>query len=266
MTKGLDLSSWQHPNGAAVDYAAVKAAGYQWVALKLTEWGSGGQYVNPYADADRTGFHAAGLEVWLYHFAHPELRAHDSEAGFFGQHAAGWPNVALDIEKGDTLGWGALAAWVHDFDAYYRQGLFYVDRSYRDGLTGAGFDFTGRLWLAAPDVDDPGPGVTVWQHGQGMVPGIPDPVDLDTILGGAPPPPNGGSGHVDVSLEVLREGSTGGAVSALQSLLNGRHGAGLAIDGAFGPHTDAAVRAWQQYAGIGVDGIVGHDTWTHLLS
>ena len=34
-----------------------------------------------------------------------------------------------------------------------------------------------------------------------------------------------------------------------------------AIDGIFGPITDAAVRALQGWAGISVDGIVGDDTW-----
>jgi peptidoglycan hydrolase-like protein with peptidoglycan-binding domain len=34
-----------------------------------------------------------------------------------------------------------------------------------------------------------------------------------------------------------------------------------AIDGIFGPMTDAAVRALQSWAGVSVDGIVGDDTW-----
>ena len=37
------------------------------------------------------------------------------------------------------------------------------------------------------------------------------------------------------------------------------------VDGKFGPGTDAAVRAFQRGASIGVDGIVGPVTWTKLL-
>ncbi|MCA1702237.1 MAG: peptidoglycan-binding protein [Actinobacteria bacterium] len=38
------------------------------------------------------------------------------------------------------------------------------------------------------------------------------------------------------------------------------------IDGIFGPLTEAAVRAFQQGAGIDVDGVVGPQTWNALLS
>lgn len=37
------------------------------------------------------------------------------------------------------------------------------------------------------------------------------------------------------------------------------------VDGVFGPGTDAAVRRFQSSARIGVDGIVGKNTWTKLL-
>jgi peptidoglycan hydrolase-like protein with peptidoglycan-binding domain len=36
------------------------------------------------------------------------------------------------------------------------------------------------------------------------------------------------------------------------------------IDGAFGARTEAAVRAFQQGEGLGVDGVVGPDTWAAL--
>ncbi|MEU6966439.1 peptidoglycan-binding protein [Kitasatospora aureofaciens] len=64
---------------------------------------------------------------------------------------------------------------------------------------------------------------------------------------------------------TVRSGDNGDAVKALQVQLNA-HGAGLAVDGAFGPGTDSKVRNFQQSAGLNpVDGIVGPATWGALL-
>jgi peptidoglycan hydrolase-like protein with peptidoglycan-binding domain len=61
-----------------------------------------------------------------------------------------------------------------------------------------------------------------------------------------------------------QEGSTGENVRSVQYLLNA-HGSNLAVDGDFGPKTDAAVRAFQADHGLGVDGIVGDQTWPVLI-
>ncbi|MGA8658998.1 MAG: peptidoglycan-binding domain-containing protein [Chthoniobacterales bacterium] len=61
-----------------------------------------------------------------------------------------------------------------------------------------------------------------------------------------------------------QEGSTGENVRSVQYLLNA-HGATLAVDGAFGPLTAAAVRGFQSKAGLKVDGIVGNATWPTLI-
>ncbi|TDW64607.1 flagellum-specific peptidoglycan hydrolase FlgJ [Novosphingobium sp. PhB55] len=57
----------------------------------------------------------------------------------------------------------------------------------------------------------------------------------------------------------LRPGSAGPAVAALQRALV-KLGHDLAIDGAFGPNTDRAVRSFQERARLTVDGIVGPAT------
>jgi len=61
------------------------------------------------------------------------------------------------------------------------------------------------------------------------------------------------------------QGQSGGCVATLQALLNGK-GQHLAVDGDFGPLTLAAVRAFQQAAGLVVDGIVGPNTKAALYS
>jgi peptidoglycan hydrolase-like protein with peptidoglycan-binding domain len=97
------------------------------------------------------------------------------------------------------------------------------------------------------------------QEGSGLVvDGIVGPVTLGKAL------PDGGP------MPVLREGSSGPVVQSLQTLLtNGAldewgttpHG----IDGVFGPHTKASVRAFQTWGGVTADGVVGDQTWSISL-
>ena len=65
---------------------------------------------------------------------------------------------------------------------------------------------------------------------------------------------------------VLQLGSTGEAVIALQKGLLAFGGAGSATDpgpadGSFGPHTEAAIKAYQSQHGLPGDGVVGPTTW-----
>ena len=69
----------------------------------------------------------------------------------------------------------------------------------------------------------------------------------------------------DARKQVLRSGSTGGAVKILQTALNGI-GYPLVGDGIFGGRTDTAVRRFQHDRGLSVDGVVGPQTWNALLS
>ncbi len=61
----------------------------------------------------------------------------------------------------------------------------------------------------------------------------------------------------------LKRGDSGAAVRELQALL-GQHGHATAVDGDFGPSTDAAVRAFQRARSLPVDGVVGPDTLAAL--
>jgi hypothetical protein len=59
--------------------------------------------------------------------------------------------------------------------------------------------------------------------------------------------------------------TTGQAVHDLQTALD-KHGAKLAVDGIFGPLTEAAVKAFQKSHLVPADGIVGPLTWSKLLA
>ncbi|MFE9673177.1 protein kinase [Streptomyces sp. NPDC006259] len=63
-----------------------------------------------------------------------------------------------------------------------------------------------------------------------------------------------------------RQGDTGKRVLQVQCMLTKRgYGVGDGgVDGVFGSGTEAAVRGFQGDRGLGVDGVVGHDTWTAL--
>jgi peptidoglycan hydrolase-like protein with peptidoglycan-binding domain len=75
---------------------------------------------------------------------------------------------------------------------------------------------------------------------------------------------------------TVRRGSTGDAVRGVQEEfqfrnLSGDPSKGLAVDGIFGPKTDAAVRGFQEairadVPSMLVDGIVGPMTWQALVS
>ncbi|MDZ5782812.1 C40 family peptidase [Marinococcus luteus] len=64
----------------------------------------------------------------------------------------------------------------------------------------------------------------------------------------------------------LRQGDRGSEVSSLQSTLKSKGFYNSAVDGVFGPVTDAAVKDFQRTAGIGVDGVVGPVTRKALSS
>ena len=61
-------------------------------------------------------------------------------------------------------------------------------------------------------------------------------------------------------LPVLRQGSSGNAVRAIQGAV------GTGVDGSYGPKTVAAVKAFQKANGLAVDGVTGPATWNKALS
>ena len=100
--------------------------------------------------------------------------------------------------------------------------------------------------------------VKEFQQGAGLtVDGIVGPATWAALPDGGPMP-------------TLQQGATGSVVSSLQTLLtNGAPGQWITtpqgIDGHFGPHTKAAVFAFQAWGGVVQDGIVGDQTWAVSL-
>lgn len=78
--------------------------------------------------------------------------------------------------------------------------------------------------------------------------------DGKPVSGAAPAPTPGGG-----SERLMRQGVRGDDVRTWQGILNGA-GYGLAVDGIFGPATEAATRDFQAKLAVGADGIVGPQT------
>jgi Rv2525c-like, glycoside hydrolase-like domain/Putative peptidoglycan binding domain len=111
-----------------------------------------------------------------------------------------------------------------------------------------------------------------WQHGAGFDPrsklqqyenavhigGANVDRDRATVLD------YGQVGIASVGVPTLRQGDTGDAVKALQTVLNLIMNSGLVVDGDFGPATFVAVKAFQTKYKLTVDGIVGPVTQAKL--
>jgi len=63
---------------------------------------------------------------------------------------------------------------------------------------------------------------------------------------------------------TVKAGDREHPIKTLQYLLRSR-GHTVAVDGVFGPHTEAAVKAFQASKGLSQDGIVSPATWTALV-
>jgi GH25 family lysozyme M1 (1,4-beta-N-acetylmuramidase) len=207
---GVDVASYQHPQGAAINWSQVAAGGtYKFAFVKTTE---GNYYINKYATADLAQAHAAGLYVAPYAFANPFVAGGATEADYALDHTvlpAGSPAlpIILDIEydpyaglEGTNTCYGLsnsqMVSWISAFvsEATRRTGqrpIIYSTAQWWNECTGKSTAFTADpLWIAG----DSGSGSTLqpimppgwktwtyWQYTSGAtVPGIDDPGQTDT--------------------------------------------------------------------------------------
>ncbi len=210
--RGVDVASYQHPNGAAINWSRVHASGIGFAAVKATE---GGYYRNPYARADLAQARAAGLSVVAYAFAIPNgngasgspVTQADYLLRYLGTMSRSVP-VMLDIEYnpyGRTcygLTARAMVSWISSFNFEVkaktgRKPIMYVPVYWWAACTGSSTGFGQRqLWV--PDYTTaPSPllpaGWKTWSFWQytsiGTVRGIQAPghTDLDRANPAIPP-------------------------------------------------------------------------------
>jgi GH25 family lysozyme M1 (1,4-beta-N-acetylmuramidase) len=209
--QGVDVASFQHPNGAAINWADVAAAGVGFAAVKVTE---GDYYVNPYAVSDLTQARAAGLTVAAYAFAIPNGNGSsaspatqaDDLVTALGADAASMP-LMLDVEYDPYtstdhtnqcygLSTTAMVTWISEFTAEIRaktgqQPLIYTPPAWWKACTGSAAAFgQDPLWVpdytsaAAPALPGGWARWSFWQYtSSGTVSGIPTTgsTDLDQL-------------------------------------------------------------------------------------
>lgn len=181
--QGVDVSSWQHVNGAAIDWEKVREAGYSFALVKATQ---GTSYSSPFVRADLAGARAAGLLVGAYHYFEAGVEAGE-QAEWFGGSIAGEVlelGAWLDFEPPGLEGWagaGAIATFFEGLSKYRDGGYLYVDQSRLADLKTANVAYR-RLWLAAPSLTSAPEGAFLWQQRAQEVPGLAGPVDVDVLL------------------------------------------------------------------------------------
>ena len=275
---GIDISSYQHPGGAAIDFGAAHAAGVRFAAIKVDE---GGGYVNPWYQRDMLSARVAGMYVTGYHFARPRLpltTAVSDARAFVSRYATtarGTLPPMLDIEVTDGLSAANVVAWVHTWvntvrSATGRTPIIYTGRWFWGGYLHNPGGFSGApLWIAdyepslkSPPLTGDWSHSTFWQYGDnGRVRGIRGAVDMDWFhgsIGQLAALANDGPTLTSYRTVTLRLGSTGTAVKFLQTALH------VTADGIFGPHTEAAVLAYQRSHHLAATGVVTTAMWDAL--
>lgn len=229
---GVDVASYQHPNGQPIDWSQVASAGQRFVFAKATE---GVSYTNPYFASDRSQALASGLGVGAYDFANPaddpaaEARYFLSVTGTAAQRGTLPPVLDLEQTAGRTpaqvTSWALT--WLSTVQAATGRTPIVYSYPYflRYSITPDTRLAQYPLWIASysgtssPPVPAPWTTWLFWQYtDQGSVPGIAGSVDQSryngTLLGlqrlalMVPPIPTGdmfgtgaagtGSGKVEV--------------------------------------------------------------------
>lgn len=203
---GIDVANYQHPNGAAIDWNQVKAAGNEYVFIKATEGPiscTGTYYTNSYFKGDWAGAGNAGLYRGAYHFArplHPLRETAVDQARFFVSTTgpmSGFKDLppVLDFEVTCGLSPADLATWAHHWlDEVYRlTGRRAAITSYPAFWSGPMANNTTfgdyPLWIARYGTPSPYPLLagwddwTWWQTGQDTEPGIVGQVDQNLFNG-----------------------------------------------------------------------------------
>jgi len=244
MPQGVDVASYQHPDGAAIGWPQVAAAGYKFASVKVTE---GNYYVNPYYAGDIAAARAAGLYVAGYHFAIPNGSSGTNQADYAvaNAHYASDGHtlpLELDIEYDPYtatdhtnecygLSTSAMVSWISAFSVEVQRltgqlpAIYSTTDWWRTCTGNSGAFGASPLWIAqwstaGPTLPAGWSTWTLWQYtSTGSVSGIPGNTDLSYFNTGLADPINPG----------IQRNSAGSAVSVQINSLNATAGQALSF-------------------------------------
>ncbi|TSE00780.1 glycoside hydrolase [Skermania sp. ID1734] len=188
---GPDVSSYQHPDGGPINWAAAKAGGVNFALVKATE---GTDYVNPHFHEDTAAMRAAGVLRGAYHFPrfdeNPEQQALFYVKEVFSENALGSLPPILDVERDNGQPPSVIINWMHRWLTEVqlltgRNPIIYACPGFwRSSVADSAEFHSYPLWVAdwnggpAPDVPGGWPGWVFWQTtDHANIPGIGVPVD-----------------------------------------------------------------------------------------
>lgn len=181
--RGIDVSSWQHPDGKAIDWWAAWDVGYRFVLVKSSQ---GASYVNPWLRQDYDDARAAGFLVGAYHYV--EMGVDGAEQGRHAIAAA----MGLQLELGLWLDWEPSGELTFAESATYQALAATVWETRHDAGTYTSLEGFAALaaksctwrrrWVADWTVSPELPAPFLWQDEGGVeVAGVPAPCDVDVL-------------------------------------------------------------------------------------
>ncbi|GGM94619.1 GH25 family lysozyme [Streptomyces fuscichromogenes] len=206
--EGLDTAEYQHPDGAPIDWNAVRDSGVEFATVKATR---GLNVTDGYLATDLVAARAAGLAVAPYHFytgTAPDTGGAQADrfiaavraTGYTGQRAGDLPPV-FDLERMDDgsercPAYGTVAdaqAWLDKVEAAFgRTPVIYTQKSFLDDCLGSTTAFARyplqladyRRSITQPPVPDGSTTWTMWQYTDAaLFPGLQAPATGDVFNG-----------------------------------------------------------------------------------
>jgi lysozyme len=205
---GIDTAKYQHPGGASINWAAVRASGVEFATVKATR---GTNVTDEYLATDLPAAHNAGLDVAPYHYytaSTPDTGAAQADrfiaavraTGYTGHRAGDLPPV-FDFERADDgTGrcpvYGTVAdakAWLSAVQtAFGRTPIIYTQKAVLDDCYGATTAFAGypmqladyRSSITAPPLPAGSSTWLMWQYTDAAIPdGLSAPATGDVFNG-----------------------------------------------------------------------------------